>query len=132
MFCFVFQECPRFTLEKIVGFKVNDSVPINKTFIANHIGECFLSCFDRPDCLTFTFENITHNCKVYTACGTGCLSSVASGVTTYKRHCFTGSRLVYKIIILKCTIFIYFSITFYLNDNVAKCVMWTDVYSLIL
>jgi len=83
-------ECLRFTLEEAVGVKVDDTVPANKTFIANHIGGCFLSCFDRPDCLTFTFEASTNTCKVYTKCGTNCLSLVATGVTTYKRHCFTG------------------------------------------
>ena len=96
MYNCLISECRRFLLEESVDHNVNEAVPVNKTFIANHIGECFLSCFDRPDCLTFTFEASTNTCKVYTACGTSCLSSVAAGITTYKRHCFTGYLFFYR------------------------------------
>ena len=89
LFYFV-SECLRFTLEEFVDLSVYANVPVNKTFIANHLGECFLSCFDRSDCLTFTFEANNNTCKVYTACGTSCSSFAATGVTTYKKHCFTG------------------------------------------
>ena len=83
-------DCPIFTLNQILGQKVSDS---KQSVVVDNIplGECFLACFNMTGCNTFSYDDVSQRCQLYTGCGASCVLIVDSAVTTYVRDCVEGN-----------------------------------------
>ena len=94
-------DCTNFTLTQISSYDVVSSASVAFELTVTK-DECFVRCFNEPQCYTFTWNGVTNVCKLYTSCGTSCATVYNSDVETYVRSCH-GRKYVY-IAIFKPTV----------------------------
>jgi len=79
-------DCRDFILHEHVGTKVDGTAPIDQLDNVGR-GECFLACFNKTGCYTFSYDVGNQRCDLYTGCGAFCVLIADSAMVTYVREC---------------------------------------------
>jgi len=87
----IISDCTTFTLFEHRNKKVNGtSAAIEIPNVL--IGECYLACFNQTGCYTFSYNDNTQTCQLFTDCGSSCVLIDDGVFKTYVRQCGIKGR----------------------------------------